>query len=413
MFLKEFKDPSTHSFKKLNSFLKKEYGIQINEKASADELIQLIENANANMHAQKRGNFKTHQSKDYNKFFLIKEAATVLLHKVEAAPATQYEQIVNVFVSHVLESVVAGKDVYAAFDDVVTISESLSIPYDNFDIYADVKDVILENTHDHKLKEPVKNSVWDLLPVDKRVRAHEIIQNFKKQGSDTSNWELQDYEDPRKGFLNTPRRVTHDMVAQRKADQAAKLLKPDSVLARAGLEPIKENTVKNLSVLLENEIEEAEVVAAARNFGSQLQSMVEKIGRLQNEDLGPVVDQMRLSFGNDTAQQFFNSVNGELQTILDNLRSAKDNIEVLVGEVATGQPVSNDMDSFDVNVDTDQGDLDLGVDLPADEFGGDPAASGALDEPLGRAKKESIENLRQAINEATVRLAQLKAAKRK
>ena len=53
------------------------------------------------------------------------------------------------------------------------------------------------------------------------------------------------------------------------------------------------NLVKNLRRLLETEVSQAEVMMAAKKFAEELQEMVEKIGRLQNEDLPPVTDQMR------------------------------------------------------------------------------------------------------------------------
>jgi hypothetical protein len=173
----------------------------------------------------------------------------------------------------------------------------------------------------------------------------------------------------------------------------------------------KDNLVKNLRRLLETEVSQAEVMMAAKGFAQELQEMVEKIGRLQNEDLPPVVDQMRETYGQDSAAAFQTQIYGAMQGVMDALFTAKTQVDDAVGNMAsTGQfdaqtdmdvpvdgmddgmdggmedPMAMDADAgMDADLDNIDGDLDA-----ADEFGG-----AEEDEPLGRAMK--TESLQQKV----------------
>ena len=64
-----------------------------------------------------------------------------------------------------------------------------------------------------------------------------------------------------------------------------------------------------------------------------------------------------------------------------------------------------DMDvDLDTDVDLDLDDSDLG-----DEFGGADAAAGPMDEPLGRAKKESVRNMRRQMKALQEQINRAKA----
>lgn len=156
------------------------------------------------------------------------------------------------------------------------------------------------------------------------------------------------------------------------------------------------NLVKNLRRLLETEVSQAEVMMAAKGFAQELQEMVEKIGRLQNEDLPPVTDQMRETYGMDSASAFQTQIYGALQSVMDSLYTAKQQVDDAVGNMAeTGQvSAQTDMDKDigmddgmdagpDDGMDAGPDDLDnIGNELdmaPEDEFGGEEA--------LGREKK--------------------------
>jgi uncharacterized protein (DUF885 family) len=148
-----------------------------------------------------------------------------------------------------------------------------------------------------------------------------------------------------------------------------------------------EEKVNSLKALLEQEVEKAEIVIAAKSLVDELQDMIEQMGKMQNDELGAVVDQMSYQYGADKAASFNQAVASQLETLLASIKSAKEavNNEVLV---LTGEaPAPSEMGPADSDLGTmdDEGeDLEAPVD---DLTGGDDSASGPEDDPLGRAKK--------------------------
>jgi len=151
-----------------------------------------------------------------------------------------------------------------------------------------------------------------------------------------------------------------------------------------------EEKMTSLKALLEQEVEKAEIVIAAKSLVDELQDMIEQLGKMQNDELGAVVDQMSYQYGADKASAFNQSVASQLETLLGSLKSAKEavNNEVLV---LTGEaPAQSDMAPADSDLGDMETDTDAGTDLeaPADDLtGGDDSASGPEENPLGRAEK--------------------------
>jgi len=184
------------------------------------------------------------------------------------------------------------------------------------------------------------------------------------------------------------------------------------------------NLVKHLRALLETEVSQAEVMMAAKGFAQELQEMVEKIGRLQNEDLPPVTDQMRETYGMESASAFQTQIYGALQGVMDSLYTAKNQVDDAVANMAsTGQVTAQvDMDkdmsmgpnaggeelSMDSELDLDNiGDDLAGGDKMGDEFGG-----AEEEEPLGRSMKtESAQQLKRKIAEMQKIVAKAKKLK--
>lgn len=154
----------------------------------------------------------------------------------------------------------------------------------------------------------------------------------------------------------------------------------------------KAGLVKNLRRLLETEVSQAEVMMAAKGFAQELQEMVEKIGRLQNEDLPPVTDQMRETYGTESASAFQTQIYGALQNVMDSLYTAKGQVDDAVENMASTGQVTAEVD-MDKDIDFDDAAI-----VPDDEIGDldnieadieDEFAGAEEDEPLGRAMKAS------------------------
>lgn len=415
------------SIEKLNEHLKRNYKITVSEKSTPEQLAALKESSLARMKELKyKESANRFKNNEYLKHSLIVEAVdTLLASKIKVAyKKSRYEDVVSALSEYVVEAFDQGLPLKEAFDNVITLARKAHVQYPVFDLYARVRSQLAEDLQDEflrKKKEPVSSSVWNLIHPDKRRDAALAMRQMK---SDTPDWQLLDMddEDPVRGFIDPSAMRSPNKVAAQQVQKAAGMIKPNSVLQKAQIE-MKESTVRKVRMLVENEIEQAEVISAARNFGRSLQNMVEKIGRLQNEDLGPVIDQMRLAFGNDTATNFNDIVNNQLQGILDQLKTAREQIDVVVSDVAVKNQISlgNDMDSADGMDGMDAG-MDAGLDAGLgddefgtvdDDFGGEIAASGEEDEPLGRSKKESLKILKNKLVEAHQRLAALKKSQKK
>jgi len=186
---------------------------------------------------------------------------------------------------------------------------------------------------------------------------------------------------------------------------------------------MKEGYVKELRKLLEAETDQAESLIAAKSFSQELQDMVEKLGRLVNENLPAVSEQMRDAYGSDVATGFEDLVSGTLNSVMDALRQSKQEIDNSVSTIADGgaPTAGSDMENFsdeqlggefDAEADLDlDGDVELALDdeMVGDEFGGDDAVAGLEDEPLGRAKKEALVIIGKKLVETKAKLARIKA----
>jgi len=138
-------------------------------------------------------------------------------------------------------------------------------------------------------------------------------------------------------------------------------------------------------------VEEAEVVMAVRALADDIQDHVERLGRMVNEDIPAIADQMIHEFGADAAAQFKDSAEQTLSSALESAKAAKEGVNQLVGGI-TGQ----DMNAGGLGDTAELGDIDsdLGSD-PIDDLAlepemdvNEPAAAGPEEEPLGRAPVE-------------------------
>lgn len=178
--------------------------------------------------------------------------------------------------------------------------------------------------------------------------------------------------------------------------------------------------MKQLRKLLESEVDQAESIIAARGFSQELQDMLQSLGRLLNEDLPTVSEQMRNSLGPDIATAFEDQTTEVLQTVMDQLRDGKQSIDNSVAEISAGgvpSGGSNDMEDDEFN---DLGDDDLDLDLDDEEmddeemdddedpFAGADVSAGPDEEPLGRPQRESVQSLKRKIAEAKRMIARAK-----
>jgi hypothetical protein len=152
-------------------------------------------------------------------------------------------------------------------------------------------------------------------------------------------------------------------------------------------------TLENFRTLMEQDLDQAELVLASKDMVDRLQKMAEDLAGMQVEDLMPLVDAMRESFGTEQANMFSQTADATLAVALETIKTTREGIDqavlVLTGE---GAP-TNDMMGGEMPA-GDMGEPMAGDEMaiPAeDEFAGDEAAAGVEGEPLGRIPKESVQ----------------------
>jgi plasmid stabilization system protein ParE len=139
--------------------------------------------------------------------------------------------------------------------------------------------------------------------------------------------------------------------------------------------------------LVEGEVGNAEVLLAAKNMVDSIQDAIEKVGKMQNEQLPELLDSIRDQVGAEQAEGFKNAVGTTLETLMQNLQTAREGVDGGV-RILTGEQVDNPM----VMPGDDMSGSDAGLppapgsDLDQDEtdgFGATDAATGGAEE-LGR-----------------------------
>jgi|TARA_B110001454_G_scaffold17652_1_gene15964 hypothetical protein len=148
-------------------------------------------------------------------------------------------------------------------------------------------------------------------------------------------------------------------------------------------------TLENLRTLLEQDLDQAELVLAAKDMVDRIQKMAENLAEMQVEELMPLVDAMKEHFGPDIAQVFNSSVEATLQQALDTIKATRDGVDNAVLALTGEAPVQSDMGSMPgPGMDMD---AEPGMEVPSEEdFGGDEAMAGDVPAIGREMKPESV-----------------------
>lgn len=142
--------------------------------------------------------------------------------------------------------------------------------------------------------------------------------------------------------------------------------------------------------LTEGEVGNAEVLLAAKDMVDSVQDAIEKVGKMQNEQLPQLLDSIRDQIGSEQAEAFKNAVGTTLETLMSGLQAAREGVDSGV-RVLSGEQVDNPMALPGDELGGDMTDLppapmsDLDAE-EADGFAATDAAAGGT-ETLGREKR--------------------------
>jgi hypothetical protein len=155
--------------------------------------------------------------------------------------------------------------------------------------------------------------------------------------------------------------------------------------------------VENRQTLItESEMAKAEATLAAKDMVDSIQDMLEKIGKMQNEQLPALLDTIRDQIGDQQAETFKGAVTPLLQQLSQTLQQGRETADQaarqLTGEggsdMGLGGMGGGDMGGMGGAPAPEPG---MGGDeLGSDEFGATGAAAGGTDE-LGRERRGGLE----------------------
>ncbi len=186
----------------------------------------------------------------------------------------------------------------------------------------------------------------------------------------------------------------------------------DKTISQARLKKRINENARTLSIILENELEQAEIILAIKDLSNRLQKMAETVARMNAEDVLPMVDQIREIFGPKKSDDFSKAATEGLNVIMQAVKHAKEmlgnqilNLENKPFEAEPGD--SNDNERTEHTVDDDSLTNNEKLKKKEDEFGAADAAAGPDKEPLGREmKKEGLQPTKKAFETKGLRVGE-------
>jgi len=168
------------------------------------------------------------------------------------------------------------------------------------------------------------------------------------------------------------------------------------------------------------DLDQAEVLLAAKQMADDLQKMAENLASMQVEDLMSITNAMKEEVGTAEAEAFNASAEAAIGSALDAVKAANDQVSNAVLTAQGMAPATTDMDmdmgapEGDMDMDVDSG-MDVDLDAPMDdEFAGADAAE--IDTNIdGREMKEdaylaAVRTIKEAQAEGKVSPSILKQA---
>ncbi len=403
MLLNDIGRHSVTTLKKINRHLESNYGFKITEDAQDHDLVAIMETIRSEITDLKIKGEDAKSSSEISKRLLVLEGLSTLREfAMLQFQSPDLEPVIAKMVSAVVDHFTVGGTNQADLDegmrDAMKVYRSSKYRFPDDYVEKRVRDAAMAALQGDNSQLGTASPLGMLEDV---IDDEAVAQgDAEMQGIDEELSKQERYADIgwQHDAKNNTNKSQQDQVPMRKNPHTGQMqLDPFAAKAAAKKKELamreNKNLVKNLRRLLETEVSQAEVMMAAKKFSEELQEMVEKIGRLQNEDLPPVTDQMRETYGMESASAFQTQIYSSFQGVMDSLYTAKGQVDDAVDNMAnTGQvSAAVDMDK-DIGMDATGGmdgmgdDAELDLDNIGDDLG-DDLGDDTGEEPLGRAMK--------------------------
>ena len=372
MFIREFNQTNETKIDKINKFLSEQFGVKVSanypKKAKLEQIREMSQKAIIKL----KGTSKHFQLEpEYAKYLGIKDVIDTMLTEGMYAESPAYMEMKNMLVAEVQNLMDGGcqpkeavsqcmhsyrKNPKYSYSDEHVLPIIMMAAKEYYEVHCNEsscdEDVTQEESNtelnEYLLSELAKEMGIELSSHDSMDAIEERLNLFSEVSGKS--------RDSVVGFLNG---LEEDAVAQGIKFFGAKIAK-ENKFVKARLDAIK-NDEKEFEVdgkkydvtgdtsdekkqakkesmfddiiddMLSEEIEgtsveEAEVVMAVRALADDIQDHVERLGRMVNEDLPAIADQMINEFGADKAAQFKDSAEGVLNSALESSKQAKDGV---------------------------------------------------------------------------------------
>lgn len=426
MFLNEFKQSPNKKINKLNKLLESEFGISVKSFPSKKKLVKLAESADNMIVSLRNSNKKFHLEPDYAKFLGIKDVVETMINEGMYAESPKYMDMKGMITASVAELMDSG------YTQEEACSECMNrYRMDNRFAYDDehVLPIIIKASSDYM--ESCSGGIATAFEaVDTDINERLLAELAKECGVEVSVEGLSSIEEKLAGFAEASGKSREAIVGflnsleedavtggiqmfGRKVAEQNKFTGARKAAIQTGKSEFEVDGKKykvtgdtseeldesddmfsdlvNEMINEEVDVEQAEVVMAVRAIADDMQKHVEEIGRMMNETVPAIADQMRAEMGASQAQSFIDATNQVLSSYMDSAKSAKSGMDAQVSQLTGGEQVGGLGDTAELG-DTpalggDDLEMDLGGDVadeePADNI---PASAGPADAPLGRAE---------------------------
>lgn len=161
-----------------------------------------------------------------------------------------------------------------------------------------------------------------------------------------------------------------------------------------------------MTKLYENEMDQAQLVLAAKAVIDDLQNIAEKLAKMEADGILPLLDKIRLQFGQELATDLGTTASENLNSAFEAVKSSKESIGQVITRMeslVTGETAPNDM-ATDTGADDESVAEPAPEEAPTEDQATDSDVDdvfGDSDEPMGRATKESVETNTKALREST------------
>lgn len=427
MFLKEFNQGADKRIKKLNSLLESEFGISVKAGfPSKRKLEKLAEHAEKTLVTLRSSNKKFQLEPEYAKFLGIKDVVSTMINEGLYADSPKHKEMKSMVADSVRELMDSGytmdeacnecmnrfrMDSRFAYDDEHVLPIVIKAAKDYMDecssgMIAASAESIDSDLGDRLLAELAKECGVEV-SLEGLATIEEKLETFAEVSGKS--------RDAVVGFLNSleedaltagiqmfGRKIgeQNKFTGERKRaiDAGEKEFEVDGKKYKVTgdtsdeKKQAKESMFDDIIAEMINEevdVEQAEVVMAVRALADDIQDQIERLGRMMNEDVPAIADQMRAEMGASVAQGFADATAQVLNGYMEAAKSAKAGIDTQVSQMSGEEAVGGLGDTAELGAEPAMDPaMDAGADMGmADEEPVDnvDAAAGPAEEPLGRA----------------------------